>query len=148
MEVVIISLLVALLVFLLYDRKERFTPNIEKSSHVKQCDFNDKNLNNRCKEIRNGCKRLKDDEKAITNNLNAGCELKKEGYTIRDTLNNRRDCVTDIERLIRTTYAKKELCSQIKNMPNKDKDEKLMDLSLSEKMKGFDKNGGFSNNVF
>ena len=27
-----------------YDRKERFTPNIEKSSHVKQCDFNDKNL--------------------------------------------------------------------------------------------------------
>lgn len=77
MEIIIISLLVALLFFLLYDRTERFTPNITKSINVKHCDFNDKNLNRRCKEIRDGCQKLKIEEKVITKNLNAGCELKK-----------------------------------------------------------------------
>ncbi len=148
MEIIIISLLVALLFFLLWDKKERFTPNITKSINVKQCDFNDKNLSRRCKEIRDGCRRLKLDEKEMTQNLKAGCELNKEGKTVRETLNSRRDCVTDVERLIRTKYAKAELCSQIKNMPEQDKDEKLYDLSLSQKMPGFDRNGAFSNVKF
>jgi hypothetical protein len=148
MEVIIISLLVALLVFLLWDRTERFTPNITKSINVKQCDFNDKNLNRRCKEIRDGCSKLKVEEKQIKNNLKVGCELNREKNTVRETISSRRECVNDVERLIRTKYAKKELCSQIKNMPNKGKDDKVYNLSDSEKMAGFDRRGSFSDVKF
>jgi hypothetical protein len=148
MEIIIISLLVALLFFLLWDRTERFTPNITKSINVKQCDFNDKNLNKRCKEIRDGCSKLKVEADVLKKNLAAGCELKKEGKTVRETLSSRRECVNDVERLIRTKYAKEELCSQIKNMPNKSKNDTMYDLSLSEKMAGFDRRGAFSDVKF
>lgn len=148
MEIVIISLLVALLFFLLWDKTERFTPKLSSKNTFKQCDYNDKNLSKKCKEVRDGCIRLKNDEKKMKQDLKSGCELKKDAKTVRETISNRRYCVTDVERLIRTKYAKNELCSQIKNMPkDSGKDEKLKDLSLSD-VKPFDKNGAFSDAKF
>ena len=148
MEIIIISLLVALLFFLLWDRTERFTPNITKSIDVKQCDFNDKHLNNRCKEIIQGCSKLRIDTKKIQNDLANGCELNKDAKTTRETLSNRRDCVTDVERLIRSKYAKNELCSQVKNMPFKDsRDTVLMNKNL-ESISPYDKNGSLSGSEF
>jgi len=146
MQIVIISILVALLFFLLTDRTEQFQQGIEnaKPNVVKQCDYNDKHLNNRCKEIIQGCSKLRIDTKKMQNNLANGCELKKEAKTTRETLSNRRDCVTDVERLIRSKYAKTELCSQVKNMPAKDsKDEILLNVNL-ETISPYDKNGSFS----
>ena len=52
MELIVILLLVLLLLFLLLDQRERFTPNLANNKIVKQCDFNDKNLSGKCKEIR------------------------------------------------------------------------------------------------
>jgi uncharacterized membrane protein YgaE (UPF0421/DUF939 family) len=146
MEIVIISILVALLFFLLTDRTEQFQQGIEnaKPNVVKQCDYNDKHLNNRCKEIIQGCSKLRIDTKKMQNNLANGCELKKEAKTTRETLSNRRDCVTDVERLIRSKYAKTDLGSQVKNMPAKDsKDEILLNVNL-ETISPYDKNGSFS----
>jgi hypothetical protein len=150
MQIVIISLLVAVLFFLLTDRTEQFSQSVEyaKPNVVKQCDFNDKNLNNRCKEIIQGCSKLRVDTKKMENNLVNGCELKKDAKTTRETLSNRRDCVTDVERLIRSKYAKNELCSQVKNMPSKDsRDTVLMNKNL-ESISPYDKNGSLSGSEF
>ena len=110
--------------------------------------FNDKNLNRRCKEIRDGCSKLKVEETQIKNNLKAGCQINKEKNTLKETLSSRRECVNDVERLIRTKYAKKELCSQIKNMPGKAKEDATYNFSLSGKMAGFDRRGAFSDVKF
>lgn len=148
METIIISILVALLFFLLVDRKEYFTPNLASDKQFKQCDFNDPKLSRRCKEIRDGCRRLNNDEKKIENKINKKCN-KKEGETVRQTLSRKRDCVTDVERLIRTKYAKNELCSQIKNLPkNLSPDEQLTDLSLSSGIMPYDRNGAFTDKDF
>jgi hypothetical protein len=148
MEIIIISLLVALLFILLNDRTEKFTPNLSKTIDVKQCDFNDKGLSKRCKEVRDGCMRLKKDEVAMTKDLKKGCELVKDAKTVRETISNRRYCVTDVERLIRTKYAKQEMCGQIKNVPRAlPKDEQLTDLAISN-VKPYDINGGFSDARF
>jgi len=144
MEIIIISLLVALLFILLNDRTEKFTPNLSKKIDVKQCDFNDKNLSKRCKNIRDGCARLKQEEVKIDKDIK-GCNIKKELNTVRETISSRMDCATDVERLIRNKYAKGELCSQIKNMPNDMKKENSKDSNdLSEKMFPYDKKGSFS----
>jgi len=84
----------------------------------------------------------------MKNNLQLKCNSKKEANTARETISQKRDCVTDVERLIRANYAKTELCGQIKNMPeNTSKDEQLKNLSLSD-IKPFDKNGIFSDFAF
>jgi hypothetical protein len=147
MEIIIISLLVALLFILLNDRTEKFTPNLSKTIDVKQCDFNDKNLSKRCKNIRDGCTRLKQEEVKMNQDMIKGCDNKKELKTVRETISSRMDCVTDVERLIRSKYAQGELCSQIKNMPNDMKKESSKDSnnsSSSEKMFPYDKKGSFS----
>ena len=145
-ENVIIIILVLGILFLLYNNRESFTPGT--TGNKKQCDYNDKNLNGHCKEVRDGCLKLKNDEKLMKNNLQSKCNSKKEANTARETISQKRDCVTDVERLIRANYAKTELCGQIKNMPeNTSKDEQLKNLSLSD-IKPFDKNGIFSDFAF
>ena len=115
MYILLISLLVAIIFYVMNDNTEHFSLNQEVA--IKQCNFNDKNLTKRCKEIRDGCASLVKEEEKMKTTLAEGCDLKKDAKTVRETLSNRRDCVTDVERLIRTKYAKQELCSQIKNMP-------------------------------
>lgn len=150
MQIVIISILVALLFFLLTDRTEQFEQRVEyaKPNVVKQCDYNDKNLNNRCKEIIQGCSKLRVDTKRIENNLANGCELKKDAKTTRETLSNRRDCITDVERLIRSKYAKNELCSQVKNMPSKDSKDEILKNTNLENISPYDKNGSLVESEF
>jgi len=145
-ENVIIILLVLTVITLLYNNRESFTPG--KSSNLKQCDYNDKNLGGHCKEVRDGCIKLKNDEIRMNRDLQKNCNLRKDANTARETISFKRDCVTDVERLIRAKYAKTELCGQIKNMPEKlGKDEQLKNLSLSD-VKPFDKNGIFSDVTF
>ena len=145
-ETVIIILLVLVVVTLLYNNRESFTPG--RSSNLKQCDYNDKNLGGHCKEVRDGCLKLRNDENLMKKNLQKNCNLRKDANTARETISFKRDCVTDVERLIRAKYAKTELCGQIKNMPEKlGKDEQLKNLSLSD-VKPFDKNGIFSDVTF
>jgi hypothetical protein len=148
METVLIILLVLVILKLLYDNRESFTPG--KSNVLKQCDYNDKNLGGHCKEVRDGCIKLTNDEKIMKSKLRSNCDLKKDANTARETISQKRDCVTDVERLIRASYAKTELCSQIKNLPDNiklSKDEQLNSLSLSD-VKAFDKNGIFSDVTF
>lgn len=121
MYILLISLLVAIIFYVMNNNNEHFTPS--DKIVIKQCDFNDKNLSKRCKEIRDGCNNLVKEEERIKTDLAKGCDLKKDANTVRETISNRRDCVTDVERLIRTKYAKKELCAQIKNMPELNKKE-------------------------
>ena len=145
-ETVIIILLVIIVIKLLYDNRESFTPG--RSNVLKQCDYNDKNLGGHCKEVRDGCLKLKEDTIRMNKDLRKKCDLRKDANTARETISFKRDCVTDVERLIRANYAKTELCGQIKNMPEKlGKDEKLKNLSLSD-IKPFDKNGIFSDVTF
>lgn len=139
-EATLIGILVLVLVYLLWDRSERFSNGL----NVKQCDFNDPNLSGKCKEIRDGCGVLKGSELKIENDLKKYCNPKAEGKTARETISSRRDCVTDVERIIRAKYAKSELCSQIKNMPGVSKDTKLNDLSLSS-VQSNDLNHGYAN---
>ena len=139
-EATLIGILVLVLVYLLWDRSERFSNGL----NVKQCDFNDPNLSGKCKEIRDGCGVLKGSELKIENDLKKYCNPKAEGKTARETISSRRDCVTDVERVIRAKYAKSELCSQIKNMPGVSKDTKLNDLSLSS-VQSNDLNHGYAN---
>jgi len=149
MEIVIISLLVALLFFLLWDKKERFTPNLSSNKKsYKQCDFNDKDLNDKCKEVRDGCKRLQEDEINMTKDIKKGCELEKDKKTVRETISSRRYCVTDVERLIRTKYAKDEMCGQIKNMPKYSSKNKPIEDSKVTKVQPYDMNGSFSDIKF
>jgi len=115
MNILFISLLVAIIFYLLNNKTEEFTQH--QPIAIKQCNYNDKSLTKRCKEIRDGCASLVKEEEKMKNTLAKGCDLNKDANTSRETLSNRRDCVTGVERLIRTKYAKKELCSQIKNMP-------------------------------
>jgi len=148
MEFIIICLLVLLLLFLLLDKRERFSPVFGTKVNVKQCDFNDKNLTGKCKEIRDGCTRLKIEEQKMKSNLAKGCDIKnKNAKTVRETISQRRDCVTDVERLIRTNYAKKELCAQIKNMPKLGKDEQVSNLDINL-VQPYDSNGSFSDARF
>jgi len=141
-ENIIIIVLVLGILFLLYSNRESFTPGTTGTR--KQCDYNDKNLNGHCREVRDGCLKLKNDENLMKNNLRSKCDLRKDANTARETISQKRDCITDVERLIRASYAKTELCGQIKNMPEKlGKDEQLKNLSLSDVMP-FDKNGIFS----
>jgi hypothetical protein len=114
---------------------EHFTPSNEVA--IKQCDFNDKSLSKRCKEIRDGCSNLVKEEQRMKTTLAEGCDLKKDANTVRETISNKRDCVTDVERLIRTKYAKKELCAQIKNMPELDK--KVKDKKVKDKKSATEK---------
>jgi len=145
-EIVIIIILVLVVITLLYNNRESFTPG--RSSNLKQCDYNDKNLGGHCKEVRDGCLKLRNDENLMKKNLQKNCNLRKDANTARETISFKRDCVTDVERLIRANYAKTELCGQIKNMPEKlGKDEQLKNLSLSD-VKPFDKNGIFSDVTF
>jgi len=146
METVLIILLVLVILKLLYDNRETFTPG--KSNVLKQCDYNDKNLGGHCKEVRDGCIKLKKDEIRMKNDIRKNCDLRKDANTARETISQKRACVNDVERLIRASYAKTELCGQIKNMPEKlGKDEQLNNLSLSD-VKAFDKNGIFSDVTF
>jgi|UniRef100_A0A6C0H2B3 hypothetical protein len=149
MELIVIILLVLLLLFLLLDKRERFTPNLANNKIVKQCDFNDKNLSGKCKEIRDGCSKLNINKMKMKNNLARGCDIKnREAKTVRETISQRRDCVTDVERYIRANYAKTELCAQIKNMPSKiNLDENLNDLNLNNVLPN-DINGSFSDAKF
>jgi hypothetical protein len=145
-ETVLIIILVLVVLFLLYNNREGFTPG--KSNTLIQCDYNDKNLGGHCKEVRDGCLKLKGDENLMKNNLNKNCNLRKDANTARETISFKRECVTDVERLIRTGYAKTELCGQIKNIPEKlSKDVNLSNLSLSD-VRPFDKNGIFSDVKF
>ena len=139
-EVILIGILGLVLLYLLWDRSERFSNGL----NVKQCDFNDPNLSGKCKEIRDGCGVLKGSELKMENDLKKYCNPKAEGKTARETISSRRDCVTDVERIIRAKYAKSELCSQIKNMPGVSKDTKLNDLSLSS-VQSNDLNHGYAN---
>jgi hypothetical protein len=139
-EVILIGILGLVLLYLLWDRRERFNNGLS----VKQCDFNDPNLSGKCKEIRDGCGILKGSELKMENDLKKYCNPKAEGKTARETISSRRDCVTDVERVIRAKYAKSELCSQIKNMPGVSKDTKLNDLSLSS-VQSNDLNHGYAN---
>ena len=139
-EATLIGILVLVLVYLLWDRSERFSNGLS----VKQCDFNDPNLSGKCKEIRDGCGVLKGSELKMENDIKKYCDPKAEGKTARETISSRRDCVTDVERVIRAKYAKSELCSQIKNMPGVSKDTKLNDLSLSS-VQSNDLNHGYAN---
>ena len=139
-EATLIGILVLVLVYLLWDRSERFSNGL----NVKQCDFNDPNLSGKCKEIRDGCGVLKGSELKMENDIKKYCDPKAEGKTARETISSRRDCVTDVERVIRAKYAKSELCSQIKNMPGVSKDTKLNDLSLSS-VQSNDLNHGYAN---
>ena len=146
METIIILLLLALLLFLLLDKRERFNQN--KGITIKQCDFNDKNLSGKCKEIRDGCTNLISQEKQMKTKLASGCDIKnKEAKTVKETISQRRDCVTDVERYIRTRYARDELCARIDNMPKSGKDEKLKDLEMSNVLPN-DLNGAFSDARF
>lgn len=115
MYILLISVFVAIIFYVMNNKTEEFTQH--QAIAIKQCNYNDKNLTKRCKEIRDGCASLVKEEEKMKTNLAKGCDLRKDANTARETLSNRRDCVTDVERLIRTKYAKKELCSQIKNMP-------------------------------
>lgn len=143
-EVILIGILIIVLLYLLMDRRERFNNNLLS---VKQCDFNDPNLSGKCKEIRDGCGVVKGSEMKIENDIKKYCNPKIEGKTVRETISSRRDCVTDVERLIRAKYAKSELCSQIKNMPGVSKDTKLSDLNLSS-VQSNDLNGGYASVKF
>jgi len=144
-ETILIALLGLYALKLLYDNKESFTPNLIRS---KQCDYNDKNLDAHCKDVRDGCLKVRQDEKSMRSKLMAKCSLKKDAPTARETISQKRDCVTDVERLIRATYNKSEICSQIKNIPEKmDKDQKLNSIDLNN-IQGFDKNGAFSDFKF
>ena len=143
-EVILIGILIIVLLYLLMDRRERFNNNLLS---VKQCDFNDPNLSGKCKEIRDGCGVVKGSEMKIENDIKKYCNPKAEGKTARETISSRRDCVTDVERLIRAKYAKSELCSQIKNMPGVSKDTKLGNLSLSS-VQSNDLNGGYASVKF
>ncbi len=148
MEFIIICLLLALLLFLLLDKRERFSTVFGSKVNIKQCDFNDKNLSGKCKEIRDGCSKLKSDAQQMKSKLASGCDIKnREAKTVRETISQRRDCVTDVERYIRTNYAKHELCAQIKNMPKLGKDEKLNDVSMFD-VAPHDLNGAFSDARF
>jgi hypothetical protein len=129
MYILLISLLVAIIFYVMNNNNEHFTPSNEIT--IKQCDFNDKNLSKRCKEIRDGCNNLVKEEERMKTTLAEGCDLKKDANTVRETISNRRECVNDVERLIRTKYAKKELCAQIKNMPKSDK--KAKDKKATDK---------------
>lgn len=142
-EVILIGILGLVLLYLLWDRRERFNNGLS----VKQCDFNDPNLSGKCKEIRDGCGVVKGSEMKIENDIKKYCNPKAEGKTARETISSRRDCVTDVERLIRAKYAKSELCSQIKNMPGVSKDTKLGNLSLSS-VQSNDLNGGYASVKF
>ena len=142
-EVILIGILCLVLLYLLWDRRERFNNGLS----VKQCDFNDPNLSGKCKEIRDGCGVVKGSEMKIENDIKKYCNPKAEGKTARETISSRRDCVTDVERLIRAKYAKSELCSQIKNMPGVSKDTKLGNLSLSS-VQSNDLNGGYASVKF
>jgi len=147
-ETILIVILGLYIMKLLYDNRESFTPNLARSNARKQCNYNDKNLDGHCKEIRDGCFQIKDDEKNMEAKLMKKCTLAKDANTARETISQKRDCVTDVERLIRANYAKKELCARIKNMPEKlNKDEKLKSNNLSD-VQGFDKNGAFSDLKF
>ena len=115
MSILLISLLVAIIFYVMNNKTEKFTQ--PQAISIKQCNYNDKNLTKRCKEIRDGCASLVKEEEKMKTTLAKGCDLRKDANTVRETISNRRDCVTDVERLIRTKYAKKELCAQIKNMP-------------------------------
>jgi hypothetical protein len=139
-DTILIGILIIVLLYLLWDRSERFSNGL----NVKQCDFNDPNLSGKCKEIRDGCGVLKGSELKMENDLKKYCNPKAEGKTARETISSRRDCVTDVERVIRAKYAKSELCSQIKNMPGVSKDTKLNDLSLSS-VQSNDLNHGYAN---
>ena len=143
-ELMLIGILIIVLLYLLMDRRERFNNNLLS---VKQCDFNDPNLSGKCKEIRDGCGVVKGSEIKIENDIKKYCNPKAEGKTARETISSRRDCVTDVERLIRAKYAKSELCSQIKNMPGVSKDTKLGNLSLSS-VQSTDLSGGYASVKF
>ena len=148
MELIIIIILLVVLFFLLNDRKEKFEQNFSETLKLKHCDYNDPKLTAKCKEIRDSCQTLKKKETDIVNNLNSGCALNKELNTSRETLSARRDCVTDAERLIRTKYAKQEMCSQMKNVP-KDiiANNKVNSLNFNE-VYAYDRNGSFSDARF
>ena len=121
MLIIIISLFVAFLFYILNNSNtETFTQergSLIENVDIKQCDYNDTKLTNNCKKIRDGCASLIKSEKVMKNDLVKNCDLAKDANTARETISNRRDCVVNNERYIRTKYAKKELCSQIKNMP-------------------------------
>ena len=148
MELLIIVILLVVLFFLLNDKKEKFEPNFSETIRVKQCDFNDPKLNAKCKEIRASCQTLKNEESKIVNNLNNGCALNRELATARETISAKRDCVTDVERLIKTKYAKGEMCSQLKNVP-KDiiANNKVKSLDFNQ-VYAYDRNGSFSDARF
>ena len=115
MFILLLILLATFIYYVMNNNNENFTSI--KEEDIKQCNYNDKKLSKRCKKIRDGCSTLvKQEEKMITD-IKKGCDLNKEANTVRETISNRRYCVTDVERLIRADYAKKELCAQIKNMP-------------------------------
>jgi len=148
MELLIIIILLVVLFFLLNDKKEKFEPNFSETLQLKQCDYNDPKLTARCKEIRESCQKLKKEETDIVNNLNKGCALNKELNTARETISAKRDCVTDVERLIKTKYAKGEMCSQLKNVP-KDviANNKVKSLDFNQ-VYAYDRNGSFSDARF
>lgn len=139
-ESILIGLVSVVILYLILNRNENF----ENGLNIKQCDFNDPNLSGKCKEIRDGCGVLKGSELKMENDIKKYCNPKAEGKTARETISSRRDCVTDVERIIRAKYAKSELCSQIKNMPGVSKDTKLNDLSLSS-VQSNDLNHGYAN---
>jgi hypothetical protein len=143
-EITIITILVGLLFFLLNDSKEKF--NQDKFKTVKQCDYNDKDLTSKCKEVINGCVRVKKDTSNMIRNLKSSCNS-KEGKTVRETISMKRDCVTDVERLIRSNYAQNELCSRVKNMPEEGKDERLQNLNIND-FESYEKNNIYSSNLF
>ena len=78
-HVILIGILIIVLLYLLWDRSERFSNGL----NVKQCDFNDPNLSGKCKEIRDGCGVLKGSELKMENDLKKYCNPKAEGKTAR-----------------------------------------------------------------
>jgi uncharacterized CHY-type Zn-finger protein len=108
--VILSTIVIILIMYRLLISKEYY-------SDIDICDYNSPNPNEFCKSIQQGCSDLILDNKNLNLNIKQNCsELPTD---TKDMIDTAIVCNDTANKLIMNNYVRKEVCSQIKNFPDK-----------------------------
>jgi hypothetical protein len=94
----------------------RLIISTESFEQVDICDYNSPDPNEFCQSIQKGCSELIHENKNLNQNIKDHCStLPKE---TKDMINTAIECNDTSNKLIMNNYVQKEVCSQIKNLPD------------------------------
>ncbi len=113
------SILLSIVAIFLVVYKSFINPP-DKFEQIQICDYDSPDPSGFCKSITKGCGDILKENKNLSDNIKQNCT--NLPTNTRDLINKAIECDDTNNKLIMNTYVKKEVCSQIKNLPTNEEE--------------------------